>query len=419
MRECHDFIDRRSPEGIRVWMPIEDPKGAELVYPDVPCFLADGRSFVFHSSEGPKICYLEKKVRTRRLFPDCRGRHFVITFGGRYAYYTEQDDVRGGSLTLYRKNLETFRTEELFHASRRLPGTNLPVKRFSRIQTISSDHRRIATTGCFLGDGTTPDAPFGILVLDLDTGETRIAAQDRDFVNPHAQYCRSTEGDASHDLLLQMNHGSHTDAKGRGLVGLGPPSDGGVDAHVVRDDGTTWRDLPWGRDGKESLIGHQIWRGNTRMAVTVTLENLDTSYGWADGSRQEVAAGWPVQAPRDAHLGKLTPGGQRVLLSEGVPHPRFCHLCTDATGLRFALDTFPIFDGERAGMQVYYAQAPDERAPLTFTYLLNSRNTFTGQSLHAHPILSPDGSLLLFNSAISGTSQFYLVTGLNENGRLS
>lgn len=62
-------------------------------------------------------------------------------------------------------------------------------------------------------------------------------------------------------------------------------------------------------------------------------------------------------------------------------------------------------------MQVCFAKAKDERGPLRFTYLLNSRNTFTGHTLHAHPILSPDGSLLLFNSAIAGTRQFYLVTG--------
>jgi len=65
-------------------------------------------------------------------------------------------------------------------------------------------------------------------------------------------------------------------------------------------------------------------------------------------------------------------------------------------------------------MQVFYATAADERKPLQFTYLLNTQNTFTGKSLHAHPILSPDGRLLLFNSAVSGSRQFYLVTGFDH-----
>jgi uncharacterized protein (DUF1684 family) len=405
MKECREFIDRRSPKGIRVSQPVVGLEWTELIYPDVPCFLRDGQSFVFHSSSGPQICYLGKKVRTRRLFSDGKPGHFVITFDGRFAYYTEKTDRRGGSLALFRKDLDTFRTEKLFQAAGKLPGSKLPVSRFSRIQTVSSDNRRVATTGCCLGGRAKPTGPFGILVIDLDSGRTRIAAQDPDFGNPHVQYCRAPGEEASHDLMIQMNHS------------LAPsPGALGVDAHVVRDDGAEWRNLPWGRDGKESLIGHQIWRGNTRAGVTVTLENKDTSYGWADGTRQDVVAGWPVKAARDAHTGRRTRGASRarVELSNAFSHARFCHLCTDATGLKFALDTFPIFDGERAGMQVFFAHARDERRPLKFTYLLNSHNTFTGKNLHAHPILSPDGTMLLFNSAVSGMRQFYLVTGFNQ-----
>ncbi len=403
------FIDRQSPKGIRVSQPVSGLDWAELIYPDVPCFLRDGRSFVFHSSIGPQVCYLETKVRTRKLFADGKPRHFVITFDGRFAYYTGQSNRKGGSLTLFRKDLETFRSETLFRAERRLPGTNLPVARFPRIQTVSSDNRRVATTGCSLGDGKAKDAPIGVVVLDLDCGQTRIVAQDRDFVNPHVQYCRSPEPGASHDLMIQMNHRIHKAGQGRPVGSL---SELGVDAHVIRDDGTAWRNLPWGRDGRESLIGHQIWRGNTRAGVTVTLEARDTSYGWADGTRQDVVAGWPVKAARHAHTGRLTPGGKRIELSKDVPHARFCHLCTDATGLRFTLDTFPVFDGERAGMQVYYASARNAESPLTFTYLLNSRLNFLGPDAgsHAHPILSPDGRILLFNSRASGAKQFYMVT---------
>jgi hypothetical protein len=390
---------------MRVRQPVTGLEWTELIYPDVPCFLADGRSFVFHSPEGPMICYLEKQVRTRPLFTDRKPRHFVITPDGRFVCYTERNDRNGGTVTLFRKDLETFRTETVFSASGRLPGSKLSVKRFSRIQTVSSDNRRVATTGCCLGGRRKPTGPFGILVIDLDSGQTRLAAEDPDFGNPHVQYCRAAEEEASHDLMIQMNHS------------LAPvPGALGVDAHVVRDDGSNWRNLPWGRDGKESLIGHQIWRGNTRAGVTVTLENQDTSYGWADGTRQDVVAGWPVPAARDAHTGRLTRGASRarVELSKGFPKARFCHLGTDATGLRLALDTFPNFDGERAGMQVFFASARNERSPARFTYLLNSRNTFTGKSLHAHPILSPDGTMLLFNSAISGTRQFYLVTQFED-----
>lgn len=403
------FTDSRSPKGIRVTQPVVDPKGASLIYPDQPCFLSDGRSFVFHGSEGTAVCYPGKKVRTRKLFKDSRSRPIVVTFDGRFVYYAEHSDKKGGSVTLFRKDLETFRSERLFQAQGKLPGTKLPALKFNPA-TVSSDNRRVAGS-MFLGDGKTKDAPYGIVALDLDSGLACIAAEHRDFLNPHLRYCRSTEAEASHDLLIQMNHGARIEADGRAALLLGPPSDGGVDIHVVRDDGANWRDLPWGRDGKESLIGHQIWRGDTRAAATVTLENPDNSYGWADGSRQDVLAGWPVKASPNAHRGRLTPGGRRVWLSEGFKKARFCHLCSDASGLKFVFDTFPIFDGERAGMQIFVGSAKNETSPLKFRYILNSRVTFGGPAgYHAHPVLSPDGSRLMFNSMASGTRQFYMVT---------
>jgi hypothetical protein len=402
------FIDRKSPKGVRVSQPVAGLEWTELIYPDVPCFLRDGRSFVFGSSEGPKVCYLGRKVTTRRLFDDKKKRDRVlVTFDGRFVYYTEKSDKRGGSVTLFRKDMETFRSEKLFHAQGKLPGTNLPAAGFSP-NTVSADNRRLASS-MRCGGGRTKDAPIGIVILDLDSGQTRLAVADRDFNNPHLQYCRAMDPEASHDLMIQMNHSLRTPAWGRQVGAL---SELGVDAHVIRDNGTNWRDLPWGRDGRESLIGHQIWRGVTQEAVTVTLEARDTSYGWADGSRQDVVAGWPVKAARHAHKGRLTPGGKRVWLSKGFPNARFCHLSTAASGLKFAFDTFPVFDGERAGMQVFIGSAKDAGSPLKFKYILNSRLNFLGPDagIHAHPILSPDGSLLFFNSRASGTKQFYMVT---------
>ena len=34
----------------------------------------------------------------------------------------------------------------------------------------------------------------------------------------------------------------------------------GADIHVIRDDGTLFRNLPWGRDGNEFCQGHHCWR---------------------------------------------------------------------------------------------------------------------------------------------------------------
>jgi hypothetical protein len=146
--------------------------------------------------------------------------------------------------------------------------------------------------------------------------------------------------------------------------------------------------------------------------VTVTLQNEDNSYGWADGTAQEIVAGWAYPADKAApHLGATAPGARRVVLSQGFAKPRFCHLACDPAGLQFVFDTFPIYDGRRAGMLLYRGNAPDETTPLTFRYLLNTGVTFTGNKghMHAHPIIAPDGQRVFFNSDISGLPQAYMV----------
>jgi len=411
VQEVRSFIDRNSPEGIHVYQITDDPQSAGLVYPDQPSFLADRRRLVINTSTGPFICDPDDGGTLRAIFDDEEQRNLNITFDGVYGYYARKSPEEG-CLTISRVELDSLRVEDVFHAEGLLSGVSIRADQIG-ISTISADNRRIAC-GVWLGDGNTPDAPYGIVVLDLETGEAGIAAEDVDFCNPHLQYCRSTDPDAVHDLLIQMNHGVHSDKQGKVLVSLGPPAELGVDIHVVRDDGANWRDLPFGRDGHESCIGHQIWRGLGTSAVTVTLQNEDTSYGWADGSAQGVVAGWPAPANKnDPHLGLRHPGARRLVLSEGCEKPRFCHLANDDNGLKFVFDTFPIYDGRYAGMHVYIGSAPDEETPLTFRYILNSGVTFNGNKghMHAHPIISPDSSRLFFNSDITGKPQAYMVTG--------
>ncbi len=405
------FVDYRSPSGLTIHQVSEEPEGATLIYPDQPSFLPGGRHFVYHGSSGPMLCDLD----TLESSPFLReaGKHLIFSPGGRFALWHWEDEAHPDRLELRRYDVDSGRVETVFAADRNLPGTSIPANRFS-LRAVAGDGRHVAAT-CWLGDGKTEDAPFGIVSLDLEAGSACLVAEDSSFVNTHLQYCRCQDEEVARDLLVQMNHGARSDATGKTTAFLGPPADGGVDVHVVRDDGANWRDLPWGRDGRESCIGHQIWRGALRSAVTVTLQNMDGSYGWADGTRQEVVAGWPVPADMSApHRGRTGRPDQRVLLSEGFRHSRFCHLACDESGLRLVLDTFPIFDGERAGMQLYIAAAPDERTPLAFRYLLNTGIILNpNNGYHAHPILSPDGSVALFNSNLLGTRQVYLVTGFN------
>ncbi len=418
MQEVRTFTDSSSPAGLRVFALGTEELAVKAIYPDYSSFLADGRRFIVNSQKGPMICDPDQAGALQPIFSNARNQSIMLDPGGNFGYFerptTDQDK---GRITIARVDLITLQAEDVFHAENKLPGTDIAVERF-KLSTVSAGGQRLAGR-CWLGDGQTRDAPFGLVVLDLATGEATIIWAHCDFYPNHLRYCLSSEPEASHDLLLQMNHGAHLDADGKVTVSLGPPSEGGMDLHIIRDDGTNRCDLPFGRDGVESCIGHQVWRGfNSRSVATITLQSQDNSYGWAEGTAQEILAGDPMPVSLDApHLGRLTQGdGCRIDLSEGFAKPRFCHLSCDATGLNLAFDTFPVFDGKRAGMQVYYGRADSLTEPLQLRYLLNSGNTFNPnyRGNHAHPVISPDASFILFNTAISGINRAYLVTGFAE-----
>ena len=139
---------------------------------------------------------------------------------------------------------------------------------------ISSDCKRLCAQ-CFLGDGKTENAPFGILVFDIEKRSVKVLEnplfEGQHYNNMHLQYCPSTDPELSHDILIQHNHGSVIDATGRysKLVG-----GAGADIHVIRDDGTNWRDVPLGRDG---ILRCQEKQGPPRIG-DVSLNSLRYKY---------------------------------------------------------------------------------------------------------------------------------------------
>ena len=386
-----------------------DPSGATLIYPDQPSFLYDGGRLIYNSASGPMIGDIAT-LQVRPLFSDGRKHHVHVSPDGRFVFWQTRDENDKNAFSIWRMSVEGGEATQVFRASDRLPGTEVRASAFN-LHTISLDNQR-AAGAAWLGDGTQADAPYGVVSIDFARGQACLAAAAPDLINTHLQYCRASDPEAGHDLLVQMNHGAHTDATGKSLILLGPPEDGGCDVHVVRDDGTHWRDMPWGRDGRESCIGHQVWRGRTTEAVTVTLQNQDRSYGWAEGARQAVVSGRGVAAdPAKPHRGRIGRAAFRTHLSRGCARPRFCHLCCDNSGLQFVCDTFPVFDGKRAGMQIFAGQAPDMDSPVKFRRLLNTCVTFNANNgYHAHPILAPDGRAILFNSDVTGQRQVYLIT---------
>jgi len=309
-------------------------------------------------------------------------------------YFVDETVPGGGKLTLKRVNLDGADRRTVLVVDAPLPGTNFRPSKLYPLSTISSDGKRFATS-CFLGDGRTENAPFGLLVCDLEKAAVSLVIHGQSWCNMHSQYCRSTDPEAAHDILIQENHGNVCDVKGSITKLIGGE---GADIHVIRDDGTSFRNMPWGRDGNESCQGHQCWRGRTTWGITST------------GTREPRGA-FLIEgqaAPHAGHVGLKTPGGVRNDLTRGLKEARFSHFAGDLAGKRFLSDAGPFDKGGR----IYAAEFGEAgKDPLrNWKLLLNPRSTCKEES-HIHPFLSPDGTMGFFNYDESGILHAYMVRG--------
>jgi len=88
--------------------------------------------------------------------------------------------------------------------------------------------------------------------------------KDPRFVNLHPQYSRSTLPGMERVIMIQDNHGATTDTQGAVIHGT---SGVGADVHVIKDDGSEWREMPMGRTDDEQCQGHQCWRGRSDVII--------------------------------------------------------------------------------------------------------------------------------------------------------
>jgi hypothetical protein len=403
-----DLLDRESLPGLEVIQLTTDPTvpGSHL-YMEAQVFTLDSRRFVLHrsatahggSKTDPKhqylLCDLEGGCSLHPLTEETGATAASVSPDGRYVYYfVDETKVGGGRLTLKRVPLDGTGRETILVVDGPLPETTFRPSHLYPLSTISSDGKRLAISA-FLGDGQQEGAPFGLMVFDVERATVRLVCHGPTWCNMHPQYSRSLDAEAQHDILIQENHGNECDARGsiKRLVG-----GAGADIHVIRDDGTHLRDLPWGRDGNEACQGHQCWRGRTTWAITST------------GSRRppeaQLIEGRP--APHADHVGIKTPGGVRNDLSREFPNPHFYHFATDLEGRRLISDAAPL----DKGCKIYLADlGTPGRDPLrNFRYLLSPKSSCQKHA-HIHPFLSPDGRLGFFNSDESGILQAYLVRG--------
>ena len=431
MRSRPDLLDAQSAPGIEViQLTTETDVPSSHLYMEAQVFTPDSKRFVLHRSatahggsrHDPEhqylLCDLEQDGALSPLTTETGVTAASVSPDGRWVYYfVDETEIAGGRLTLKRVRLDGTARETIQVVDTPLLGTEFRPSCLYPLSTISSDGRRIALSA-FLGDGNTANAPWGLMVFDIEQATVALLIHGRSWCNMHPQYCRSTDPEESHDLLIQENHGNENDARGNNTLLVGGA---GADIHVIRDDGagpwTTvpgpdpvedsrllgpaaqFRDMPWGRDGNEACQGHQCWRGRSTWAVTSTGTNRPPEAQLIEGRA----------APQAGHLGIATPGGVRNDLSREFPDPHFYHFGTDLEGRRLVSDAGPL--STEASIWAAEFGEPGRDPLRNFRYLLQPRSTCRSEA-HIHPFLSPDGTLAFFNSDESGLLQAYMIRGL-------
>lgn len=378
------------------------------IYMEAQIFTPDSRHFVLqraghaHGSDRkePKHqflrCDIDDRFSLHPLTDEIGTTGPSVSPDGRYLYYFV-DETRPGSgrLTLKRVNIDGTDRRTLLVVDAALPDTRFRPSRIYPLSTISSDGKRIAISG-FLGDGNTPGAPWGLMVFDIEKAAVQLVIQGQTWCNMHPQYCRSTDADERHDILIQENHDNQASEKGEITRLVGGQ---GADIHVIRDDGTNLRDLPWGRDGNEYCQGHQCWRGRTTWAITSTDTRQPREAGLIESR--------PV--PHVGHIGCKLEGAVRNKLTRQHPAPKFYHFATDALGKWLVSDYAP-FDTQGEIVLARFGR-PGEDPLADYTPL--ARPGCTGQkTAHLHPFLSLNARMAFFNSDESGILQAYAIRGL-------
>jgi len=404
-----DLVDEDSPEGLEVVQLTTEPDvPSSHLYMEAQIFTMDSKRFVLHrsahahgsSKSDPKHqylrCDLDDDCSLHPLTHETGAKGASVSPDGKYLYYfVDETETGGGRLVLKRVNLDGTERQTILVVDSPLPDTPFRPSRIYPLSTISSDGQRLAISG-FLGDGKTEGAPFGLMVFDLVKAAVRLVIHGPTWCNMHPQYCRSTDPDEAHDILIQENHGNTcgTDGAIRRLTG-----GEGADIHVIRDDGTNFRNMPWGRDGNEFCQGHQCWRGRTSWAITST--------GTRRPSEAQLIEG--RAAAHAGHVGIHTPGGVRNDLTRDFPNPHFYHFATDIAGSRLISDAAPL--GKDARIFLATLGEPGQDAAGDFTFLVHPRSS-CAKTAHIHPFLSPDGKRGFFNSDESGILQAYMIRGL-------
>lgn len=400
-----DLLDHKSPKGTEIFQLTSGDVPYSHIYMEAQIFTPDSKRFILHRSAHPHgsdkndprhqylVCDTEAGCSLHPITEETGATAPSVSPDGTLLYYfVNETEINGGTLTLKSVRLDGSERQTVMVIDSPLHGTPHRPSLIYPLSTIRSDGKSIALS-CFLGDGRSENQLWGLMIFDLEKISVSLILKGQNWCNIHPQYCRSTDIAEMRDMLVQENHGNFSDASGKVIKGVGGV---GADIHLIRDDGTNFRNMPWGRDGNELCQGHQSWRGRTAWAITSTINRIPDEQQLIESKAVEYSG----------HIGALSPGGIRNRLSRSFATPCFFHFATDIAGKLLVTDT-----GDKKSLSggLYIAKTGEPGIdPLSdWTCLCQPR----ASQVHMHPFLSPDGTMAFFNSDESGILHTYMARG--------
>jgi len=453
-RERDEFTTPASQPGLKVvQIATDDSRDSENVYMDCNSWTPDSKRFTFWrrpNADGSRkgglwLCDTEDGFSIRP----------VVEYGADISGIEEFRDARAGFCgaclapdgtcvyEIVRRNdvLELTRIG-LDSGARTIVGTAPAPLTVRGNITISCDSRHLLL-GVWLGDGKAEGAPWGSYVFDLDKGSYWVTEFGNGFRNMHPQYSKNPA--APYDIILGGSDGKLSDGswltppdgswRWKDMPPAFPAGEGPITSlHVVRDDGTDWRMVPLGDGDKLHSGGHNGFRGQGETifcslydlrngkwrapifeAIPTALPGGRDNPEYWRGQLAQVARPFQAVAGTDECAG-IGHGSEDPCHAELIPQPvdisrklaraDSCHLACDLSGKHFVSDTDGYNEGKYSFLWIAtYMETPGEDPWLKAGYLLLTRSTYKGQPAHAHPVLSPDGRFVVFQSDFTGRPQ--------------
>ena len=205
-RERPDLLGEQSPEGMRVTqISAEAERPHSNIYMEARVFTPDSKRFVFQRFLDPADIDTRSSRREYLLCDIEDGYSFIqltdeegaigpsVSPDGRCLYYFIDRTVAGGGWwAIKRVDLDTFQRETLAKFDRPLPEAGRHLSMLYVLSSISSDGARLCMSG-YLGDGRSHNAPWGLVVFDVERAAASLILEGQSFCNTHHQYSRSND----------------------------------------------------------------------------------------------------------------------------------------------------------------------------------------------------------------------------------